>query len=324
MGVKMQKKINAVILGHAIGDALGVPVEFYLREDLSVNPVTDMRGYGRYYVPAGTWSDDTSMSLCAMESLSKGIVDFDDIMEYFWQWYYEDDFTATDITFDVGVSCAEAIENYYEKGKSVFDCGCKEVSQNGNGSLMRITPFSLFTYYNDNLPIEKKIDIIHKASGLTHAHKRSLIGCGIYSFILWELLNKPSKKSIFQGIVNAQVFYKNENEFKHYNRLIDKEFGERNIYDIKSSGYIVETLEAAVWCLYTTDSFENCLLKAVNLGGDTDTIGAVVGGLAGALYGYQAIPDKWLNVLQKKDYIEKMCVTFYNGLIKNQEANKWK
>lgn len=111
----MQKKINAIILGHAVGDALGVPVEFYLREDLTVNPVTDMRGYGRYYVPAGTWSDDTSMSLCAMKSLSKGIVDFDDVMEYFWQWYYEDAFTATGITFDIGVSCAEAIENYYEK-----------------------------------------------------------------------------------------------------------------------------------------------------------------------------------------------------------------
>lgn len=316
----MQKKINAIILGHAVGDALGVPVEFYLREDLTVNPVTDMRGYGRYYVPAGTWSDDTSMSLCAMKSLSKGIVDFDDVMEYFWQWYYEDAFTATGITFDIGLSCAEAIENYYEKKKDVFECGCKEENKNGNGALMRINPFVLFTYYNDVLSKEKKIDVIHKASGLTHAHKRSLIGCGIYSFILWELLNNPCKKSIFQGVLNAQEFYKDENEFKHYSRLIDKDFGERDIEDIKSSGYIVETLEAAVWCLYTTDSFEKCLLKAVNLGGDTDSIGAVAGGLAGALYGYEAIPKKWLNALQKKDFIEEICVAFYNGLRKIQRG----
>lgn len=310
----MLEKIKSVIIGHAIGDALGVPVEFNTRESLLLNPVEDMRGYGRYFVPAGTWSDDTSMTLCAIKSLITGKVDFDDIMENFCAWYYDDAFTATGITFDVGITCADAIKNYCEKGKRPIDCGRCEENKNGNGSIMRINPFVLYVY--NRFSLDERIKIIHEASMLTHAHKRSLIGCGIYSFVLWALLDKPCSESIFVGLENARKYYQEEKELIHYNRIFDLNFKNVSSQEINSSGYVVDTLEASLWCLLTTDSYKECLLKAVNLGLDTDTTGAVVGGLAGALYGYDAIPSEWLNILIEKETIDKMCCEFYDTIRK--------
>ena len=155
--------------------------------------------------------------------------------------------------------------------------------------------------------IDEKIDIIHKTSALTHAHDRSKIGCGIYSFVLWELLNNPVKDSVLSGLNKAKEYYQAYSELDKYSRIFDKTFILTKRNDISSSGYVVSTLEAALWCLLTTNSYSECVLKAVNLGDDTDTVAAVAGGLAGALYGLDAIPEKWLNVLKRKDYIDELC-----------------
>ncbi len=301
----MTDRIQAVMLGHAIGDALGVPVEFASRAELDESPVTDMEGFGTYPVPAGAWSDDTSMSLCALSALADGEVNYDMVMLNFGKWYYNDEFTPTDMMFDVGNTCSMAIENYMVYKKPYQKCGLTAETANGNGALMRINPFVLYTEYaeyNGNW-----LDIIHTASALTHAHKRSQIGCGIYAFILHELLNNPVKESVISGLAKAKEHYTGETELEYYYRILSLDFAKTDRKDIKSSGYVVDTLEAAVWCLLTTDSYEECVLKAVNLGDDTDTVAAVAGGLAGALYGLDAIPQKWLDVLLKKEYIEKLC-----------------
>lgn len=310
-------KIKSVIIGHAIGDALGVPVEFCSREDLDTGPVDDMEGYGTYPFPPGCWSDDTSMTLCALESLSKGDVDYDDVMLNFGKWYYKDEFTPTGKMFDVGNTCSYAIDNYFAHHKSIDECGLTDERSNGNGSLMRILPFILFTEYGAY--VGNWLDIIHKASSLTHAHERSKIGCGIYAHIMRELLAKPAKESIRLGLNRARRFYKESPENKYYNRLyrkiglVDLHFEDPDTFErakreeIKSSGYIVDTLEAAVWCVLNTHSYSECVLTAVNLGDDTDTIAAVAGGMAGALYGYDSIPKEWLDTLQKREYIEDMC-----------------
>jgi ADP-ribosylglycohydrolase len=247
------------------------------------------------------------MSLCALKSLAKGKIDFDDIMQNFAKWYYDGEFTPTGYTFDIGLICANAIKQF-DKGVNPIECGGKEEHDNGNGSLMRINPFILYLYYKD-LSIEEKIDIIHKASCLTHAHKRSQIGCGIYAFVLWGILDNPSKQGAISGLINAIKFYKDEPELKHYIRCFDG-MHELKMEDIKSSGYIVDTLEAALWCLFTTKTYSECIRLAVNLGDDADTVAAVVGSLAGALYGYSEIPCSWLNGLVKKEEIEKMCLEF--------------
>jgi len=304
-----ESQIKAVMIGHAIGDALGVPVEFGTRAELVKAPIKDMIGNGTYPVPKGAWSDDTSMSLCAFDVLKNDVIDYDRIMVNFGRWYYKDKFTPTGEMFDVGNTCSLAIDNYFAYNKPYTECGLDKATSNGNGSLMRIHPFVLYLA-DKNLAIEKKIEIIHTASALTHAHERSKIACGIFAFIMWELLKENSKEAINRGIEKAKEFYSESKELHFYNRIIDG-IERIPIDEIKSTGYVVDTLEAAIWCLLNTNSYEECVLKAVNLGDDTDTVAAVAGGLAGALYSYEKIPDKWKNTLIKKDYIEKMCKDAY-------------
>ena len=301
-------QIKAVMLGHAVGDALGVPVEFNNRESLKNNPVTSMRGFGTYHVPSGTWSDDTSMSLCALDVLSKGTVNYQSIMKNFCSWYYHDKFTATNVLFDVGNACADAIETYFNLRHSATKCGSNSEWSNGNGSLMRIHPFVLYAYYN-NIDDDTLVDMIASASSLTHAHQCSIDGCTIYAYVLKEILNNQSKQSVYNGLNKVKNQVKTKN--KYYNRLLNQDIVSVDEREIKSSGYVVDSLEAAIWCLLTTDNYHDCVLKAVNLGEDTDTVAAIAGGLAGALYGIESIPKDWLETLKKKDMIENMCETAY-------------
>ena len=311
------EKWKAVMIGHAVGDALGVPVEFCTREELRQNPVTDMRGFGTYPVPAGAWSDDTSMSLCALDSLACGKFDFDDIMVKFGEWYYEDKYTPTGEMFDVGNTCSYAIDNYFVHHKSVEECGLTEERSNGNGSLMRIHPVVLYATKALLKGTEEGywfwMSAIKQASELTHAHERSVMGCYIYGYCLSFLLKESTRESLIAGIKFAGYDLDYLPEFEHYKRIFEPDFEKLTEDDIKSTGYVVDTLEAALWCLLTTDNYRDCVLKAVNLGDDTDTVAAVAGGLAGALYGYEAIPKEWRETLIKRDYIEKLCEIAYEN-----------
>ena len=289
--------MKACILGHAVGDALGVPVEFSRRETLDQDPVTNMRGYGTYGMPAGSWSDDTGMTLCALSSLAEEAFSWDSVMENFGKWYFEDHFTPTGVTFDVGGTCANAITAYFAGEKDITRCGRCGERDNGNGALMRIIPFAL--YAPDDLPF------IETASALTHAHRRSQIACGIYSLILDALLSDRSKDAVYRGLARAESRYAGESDWRFFEPLASLD--ERSRESINSGGYVVSTLEAALWCLLHTDSYRDCVLQAVNLGSDTDTTAAVAGGLAGALYGYDAIPTEWLETLAKRNEIEALC-----------------
>ena len=299
-------QIKAVMIGHAVGDALGVPVEFCDRDELDARPVTDMQGFGTYPYPAGCWSDDTSMSLAALDSLASGTVDFDDVMENFGKWYYEDQYTPTGEMFDVGNTCSIAIDNYFVHRKPIQECGLTGERSNGNGSLMRIHPFVLYAHAK-NLSFEKWKEIVEKGSVLTHAHERSRLGCLIYSFVLLHLLSDSTKCALKNALARAECHLREHSELSHYARVFDEDFAKLPRKEIKSTGYVVDTLEAALWCVLTTDSYKDCVLKAVNLGDDTDTVAAVAGGLAGALYGYDAISEEWRNTLLKRDDIEKLC-----------------
>lgn len=322
----MIEKVKSVVIGHAVADALGVPVEFMTREELNANPVTDMIGYGTYPMPKGSWSDDTSMSLCALDAIHNGKINFDQVMLNFARWYCQDEFTPTGEMFDVGNTCSIAIERYLKEGLSWRECGLSGEMDNGNGSLMRIHPFVLYTY---QLPTNTrtKIEIIELASALTHAHKRSKMACGFYAFMLWELLSKGSdidvKTAVCNGLDKARKFYSGNEDLVYFGKLVHQVADVDNIAetapqyldtlpratedDIISDGYVVNTLEAAIWCLLNTDNYKDCVLKAVNLGDDTDTTAAIAGGLAGAVYGYDNIPQEWKDTLLKRDYIEAMC-----------------
>ena len=313
----IKEKIKAVMLGHAIGDALGVPVEFRERTELDEKPVTDMVGYGTYPYPEGCWSDDTSMSLAALDSLASGKLDFDDIMVKFGEWYYDDEYTPTGEMFDVGNTCSYAIDNYFACHKPVEKCGLTDEHSNGNGSLMRIHPFVLYAYAKQ-MSIDEWLGVIVKASALTHAHDRSEIGCLIYTFVLMNLLKDKGKDGIRDALEKAKRYLSACTEFAPYERIFKSDFANLQRDEIKSSGYVVDTLEAALWCLLTTANYRDCVLNAVNLGDDTDTVAAVAGGLAGALYGYDAIPSEWLETLKRREYFEEMCYRASSTWINNR------
>ena len=305
------------IIGLLVGDALGVPFEFEPREEFIENPVTDMVEYRVHNQPLGTWSDDGSLTLATLESLTHGL-DYEDILSNFVSWFMESKFSATDTVFDIGIGTRRAILKFQE-GEEPLLAGGIDSHNNGNGSLMRILPLAY--YIKDlNLPIDEWVPIVHNVSSLTHRHKRSQIACGIYISIALKLLNNHGyslEDIIKNGVDEIAQYYKNNEEYKeefetYFNRIISGEIYNLPSEEIISSGYVIATLEASIWCLVNTNSYKEAVLKAVNLGHDTDTTAAVTGGLAGIYYGYDNIPKDWVENIQKLDYVLDLCEKFDN------------
>ena len=302
-----------MLLGLATGDALGVPVEFESRRFLKSDPVVNMRSGGSWGQAAGTWSDDTSLTIAAMESISRlKKIDYQDVMENFLKWYERDAFTATGNRFDIGNTTRSAIVRFARKLLSPTKCGATEKTSNGNGSLMRILPatFYLYSKCGGRLNAEA-LEIIHEFSALTHGHIISKMSCGIYSLIAAQILNGKNISEAFSlGMEDAKKFYGEDAAFENFSRLCDENFAALPEDEISASGYVVDTLEAALWCLLNTEDYKSLALKAVNLGEDTDTVGAVAGGLAGIFYGAESIPADWLATLKRRDYLEKIAEDF--------------
>ena len=199
---EMIETVKSIAYGHAVADALGVPVEFSSRQERKNDPVSDMRGYGTHPVPAGTWSDDTSMAIATLDSLAGG-VNLDDMMQKFCLWKTEAAYTATNEVFDMGIATGEALFRYL-KGTPALQCGCDGEYDNGNGSLMRIIPAALYCKYAcADLSLDERLAIIHNVSALTHSHPRSQMGCGIYALILMELCDGRGIAGIQAGGFSA-------------------------------------------------------------------------------------------------------------------------
>lgn len=314
----MKKKILGGIFGLCVADALGVPVEFCSRWQLEQSPVTDMRGFGTYDQPPGTWSDDTSMTLCLLDSLGSDVLDYSDIMEKFEAWLQDGEYTPYGEVFDVGITCQMAVTRF-ATGTPPVKCGGTGERDNGNGALMRILPliFHLYPRYGEDFwESPEAVDAIHETCALTHGHKRSQIACGMYLSVAAMLISSTRLPyAVTQGVMRAWQYYSGlpdyAGELEHYARISSEGFPLTPREEIKSSGYVVDTLEAAIWCLLTTDSYESCVLKAVNLGEDTDTVAAVAGGLAGLYYGPSAIPAQWHEQIPRAEYIEELCAALY-------------
>ena len=297
------------IIGLAIGDALGVPVEFLSREQLALKPITDMIGYGTHNQPAGTWSDDTSLTLCLVDMLTKAYC-IETLADNFGKWLTEGEFTAHGEVFDVGITTSIAINNIID-GIDPILAGGEDEGNNGNGSLMRILPLAFFI--KDDW-IVSRFTYVNEVSSLTHRHRRSVIGCFIYVEYVIQLLNGENKIDAYTKMQSViKDFFHMEDDLKeleHYSRIIENNIYDYDINEIKSSGYVVHTLEASLWCIINTNTFSEAVLKAVNLGNDTDTTGAVTGGLAGIIYGIEGIPEEWLIILANRSYIENICDKF--------------
>lgn len=307
--IEEDERIKGALLGFFVADALGVPVEFTKREQLSKNKVTKMLEYGTHKQPIGTWSDDSSMVLATMDSLTKNKgINYDDIMNNFLNWYTSGDYTPNGVVFDIGNATASALSKY-KNDKTNYICGSKNIYSNGNGSLMRILPISLYLHYTDN----SIYDVINNISSMTHAHIYSVLSCIIYTTLIDEYLKEFDIKKAYY---NMQLIIKDlleednnktlgdlDDSKQVFNRLIYNDISILKEDDIKSTGYVIDSLEASIWCVLNTNNYKEATLKAVNLGDDTDTIGALTGALAGLIYGYNSIPQEWINVLQRKDYL---------------------
>lgn len=308
-----ENKVIDALLGLAVGDALGVPVEFMARTTLQRQPVTDMQGYGTHHQPPGTWSDDSSLAFCLAESLCNGY-DLTDMATRFVNWQRQGYWAAHGTVFDIGMATSVALQKI-ATGTNPVAAGGTHEQDNGNGSLMRILPA---IFYTKGLKIQARFEVINAISSLTHSHIRSIFACFLYTEYALLLLNELDKKQAFSELQRQTKVFLAQNtvidgqELNHFHRLLEIQTNPGHTAcsidqyaeaEIASSGYVVHTLEAAFWCFLTTDTYAEAVLKAVNLGSDTDTTACVTGGLAGLYYGASSIPEKWVNALARKDEI---------------------
>ena len=301
------KQIISALLGVAVGDALGVPVEFKSRETITQNPVTDMIGYGTYNLPAGTWSDDSSLTFCLAEALTQDF-DLTLIGNKFVQWAYEGYWTPRGVVFDIGIATSNALWKI-QKGTKPELAGGFDDYDNGNGSLMRILPL---LFYIQDKPINERYEITKQVSSITHGHIRSVIACFYYLEFARKIILGKDKFEIYKELQSEITNYLtslsiNPTEIEKFDRLLKSDIHQLNANEIQSSGYVLHTLEASIWCLLTTDNYKEAVLKAVNLGEDTDTTSAVTGGLAGLLYELDDIPTNWIKQIARKDDIENLA-----------------
>ncbi|MBC7409044.1 MAG: ADP-ribosylglycohydrolase family protein [Arcicella sp.] len=301
---------RGLLFGIAIGDALGVPVEFMSRKHLQTNPVVGMREFGTHHQPVGTWSDDTAMSFLLVEQLIEGY-DINGLGKKFCQWFQYNYWTPHGEIFDMGVATRNAMDKL-AKGISASESGECDDYSNGNGSLMRILPLAI---YLQNKPIDQRFCITKEVSGITHSHIRSIIGCFFAVEFMIQLLKEKDKYDAYyetQNIVRDYLHLINikSSEIELYNRVLFDDISCIPEQDIYSSGYVLHTLEASLWAFLTTNNFRDAVLKAVNLGDDTDTIGSITGGMAGLFYGFKQIPENWINQLARTKDIENLALNY--------------
>lgn len=297
------------IIGLAVGDAMGVPLEFCYREELMSNLTTEMLGYGSHAVPKGSWSDDTSMTLCLIDAINKtGKPIPKDVADNFVKWAEDEEYTACGERFDIGRTCLQAIINY-ENGSEPTEAGLDGELNNGNGSLMRIAPL-IYYCYSKNMNEKDIYCTVRDISSITHKHEISIMGCYLYVLFGIELLKKRNLTEAYNNIKRADYSAFSKECIAKYDRILKHSIDKYKIDDIRSSGYVTETLEATLWTVLTTNSFDSAIIRAINLGDDTDTVGACVGGLAGIYYGLESINKNWIADLQKCDYIENLCNKF--------------
>lgn len=306
----VQQRIKGMIVGGFVGDAVGVPYEFQSREEIAETPCVGMKGFGTYKQPIGTWSDDSSMLYCIAESVLEGY-ERRKLMDKFLAWYRDNKYTATGVRFDIGLTTQIALQRYTQ-GRPLDMCGKSERSSNGNGSLMR-TAGALFLLKGKSLT--ERYEIVREISALTHSHAYSCLGSFFFTEMLYKITEGLSPMDAYKAACNvlpvvAQLTDVDPTDLENtFGRIFDGVVQlERD--DINSSGYVVSSLEAAIWCFFKTTNYRDCILMAVNLGSDTDTTAAIAGNLAGLVYGIDNIPSEWINVLQKKEDVQRLATNY--------------
>ncbi len=299
--MELHERFRGALLGLAVGDALGAAVEF--KEPGTFEPVTGMRGGGPFDLEPGYWTDDTSLALCMAESLiEKQRFDAVDQLNRYVRWYQEGHLSSTGAMFDIGTVTKRSLEKFLEVHTPY--CGPTDPDTAGNGSLMRLCPVPM--YFANNAA--KALVLCGNSSRTTHAAPASVDACRYFGALLFGAFQEVDKEKLLSDHYCPKAgYWKQHPLMPDIDAIASGSYKGMEPPEVKSSGYVVDTLTAVLWAFNTTDNFKDGMLKAVNLGNDADTVGSVYGQLAGAYYGESAIPSEWLETLAHREMIEGYC-----------------
>ncbi|HEV2747763.1 MAG TPA: ADP-ribosylglycohydrolase family protein [Allosphingosinicella sp.] len=290
MKSEVEDRALGALLGLAVGDVIGTTLEFQPRD--SYEPLTDMIGGGPFRLEPGQWTDDTAMALALAESLiACGGLDERDLMERFSAWRRRGDYSCTGTCFDIGHTTSAAIEQFERSGEPI--AGATDPNSAGNGSLMRLAPAALHGLANGG-----GSEAARRQSATTHGAAACLDACEHFTGLLIMAMNGESRDAVLAPqAVEAEPAIA---------AILAGSWRGKARQEIRSSGYVAHSLEAALWAIGETGSFRDAVLLAANLGDDADTTAAVTGQLAGALYGQSGIPAEWLDKLAWRERIEAL------------------
>lgn len=308
-----QAAYQHILWAGVIGDALGVPVEMRRRDTFQV---TGMQPAGTWRQPAGSWSDDTSLTLCLVASLTQQ-TGVDGLMTNAVAYLTTGQWTPNGVVFGVGRTCRTAIERYQQQVPAL-QCGPTAETANGNGALMRVAPLALALLPEPDL--NRRLAIYQAYTVLTHGHLRAVFGSSLYLEILRHLLQGQSLPTAmtqtWQALQQQSQFAP---EVATYRPLFEADLAQAPREKVPSSAYVVATLAAALWANLQPGDFETTVLRAVNLGSDTDTVASVAATIKACRQPEQPLPTAWQAALQNQALLQ----TTFAGLIQKLEAGEW-
>lgn len=301
-------QIENILYAGVVGDALGVPVEFEKRDSYYIDSMTT----GTWKQPAGSWSDDTSFTLPLIENLMTN-KSYDDLMQKFVNYMFHNEYTPNGVAFGIGNTCAKALRNWSVNHYPALECGDPSVEANGNGALMRLAPLAI--HLANEKDISKRLDLEREYTSLTHRHPRSIVASYIYLEIIHDLLNGCSLRSSLDNLPNRltqalQGRFDELKELPYFEAMFQPDFATTLRKEIKSSGYVVDTLLASTWSVLNSTSIDGAVILAVNLGEDTDTIASITATLASCENLSDHINDDWKSQLQNKPLLDKFIKPF--------------
>ena len=304
----LRDRYRGALLGLAVGDALGTTLEF--KAPGTFKPITNLVGGGPFKLKPGQWTDDTSMALCLAESLiEKRGFDPKDQMDRYCRWWKEGYLSSTGTCFDIGNTVRTALEHYLRSAEPF--AGSTDPSSAGNGSLMRLISVPLAFRRN----LEVAIHNAGESSRTTHAAPTTIDACRYFACLLLGALEGRSKEELLSSFfypASDEPYWKRHPLTPEIAEIADGSFKQKQPPAIIGTGFVVRSLEAALWAFYRSDSFRDGALLAVNLGNDADTTGAIYGQLAGAFYGVNAIPRDWIERLTMRDFISETADALFD------------
>ena len=298
-------RFHGCLTGLAVGDALGTTVEF--RSPGSFEPLSDIVGGGPFGLQPGEWTDDTSMALCLAASLAcRAEFDADDQMKRYVRWWQEGYMSSTGSCFDIGITISDALGSYMRTGNPVS--GSTDRCSAGNGSLMRLAPVPMFFAADP----AQAISMCAESSRTTHGAQTCVDACRYFGGMIVGALRGERK-----DILLSEMYCPAPNLLEalplcaEIAEIAAGSFKWRQPPEIVGSGYVVKSLEAALWAFYHSKTFEEGCLMAANLGDDADTTAAIYGQIAGAYYGIDGIPIRWREMLAESDLISNLSQSLY-------------